>query len=291
MIILKSKVELREFLRKNVYHYAFVPTMGNLHAGHLSLIKTAKRYSRYVIVSIFVNPTQFGINEDFTTYPRTLEQDITMLESQEVDVLYVPTVECMYSVESKLWLDVPHLTKVLCGKSRPHFFNGVMTVLLKFCLQISPKFIILGEKDYQQFLVVKAMIKSIGFDIKVISSPIIRNQNGLALSSRNSYLKNVHNAEKINTILFKATQKIINTQNVSFVLEETKKELLSFIDDIDYLELRSCYNLEECDGNNNLEDFRLFFAGKLEKVRLIDNICLGEIHGENSNEKMANQMS
>jgi pantoate--beta-alanine ligase len=278
MIILKSKVELQKFLRNNSHNYAFVPTMGNLHPGHLSLIQTAKKYSKHVIVSIFVNPTQFGVNEDFTTYPRTLEQDISMLESQAVDTVYVPTLECLYPVESKLWLDIPHLTKVLCGRSRPHFFNGVMTVLLKFCLQISPKFIILGEKDYQQFLVVKEMVMSAGFDTKVIPSPIIRNQSGLALSSRNSYLKETHNAEKINKILFKAAQDIIDTQNVSFILEEVKKELLFFIDDIDYLELRSNFNLEEYSGSKNIKDFRLFFAGKLEKIRLIDNICLSEIH-------------
>jgi pantoate--beta-alanine ligase len=277
MIILKSKVEFEKFLRNHVHDYGFVPTMGNLHAGHLSLIKTAKKYSKHVIVSIFVNPIQFGVNEDFTTYPRTLEQDIAMLESQKIDAVYVPTVECMYPVESKLWLDIPHLTKVLCGRFRPHFFNGVLTVLLKFCLQISPKFIILGEKDYQQFLVVKEMVNSIGFNTEVILSPIIRNQNGLALSSRNSYLKDTHNAEKINKILFKAMHNIIDTQNVLFFLEEAKKELLSFIDDIDYLELRSNFNLEEYSIDKSLKDFRLFFAGKLEKVRLIDNFYLGEI--------------
>ena len=264
--------------RKGDRRIGCVPTMGALHAGHVSLMERSRAEGCFTAASIFVNPTQFGVNEDFTTYPRTLEQDISMLESQAVDAVYIPTLECLYPVESKLWLDIPHLTKVLCGRSRPHFFNGVMTVLLKFCLQISPKFIILGEKDYQQFLVVKEMVMSAGFDTKVIPSPIIRNQSGLALSSRNSYLKETHNAEKINKILFKAAQDIIDTQNVSFILEEAKKELLFFIDDIDYLELRSNFNLEKYSGNKNIKDFRLFFAGKLEKIRLIDNICLCEIH-------------
>lgn len=256
-----------------IENLAFVPTMGNLHDGHLSLIKTAKKYSQNVIVSIFVNPAQFAPNEDFATYPRTLNEDISLLQTvlTENDILYIPTIEDIYPYPSKIWFDIPHLTNCLCGKSRPHFFNGVITVLLKFILQISPTFLILGEKDYQQFLVTSEMVKSIGFQTKVIPSPIIRNQNGLALSSRNTYLKNLTQAELINKILFEEVWNIKNSKKTDLLYSQTK---LSSFCEIDYLEIRHNQTLELFAEGKNVEDFRLFFAGRFENVRLIDNIPL-----------------
>lgn len=271
MIVLKTKTELQIFLRENQQQYAFVPTMGNLHAGHISLIDTAHKYSKNVIVSIFVNPTQFSVNEDFSTYPRTLEEDLSLLQTKNINAVYTPTVECIYPTPSTVWLDVPHLTKVLCGKSRPHFFNGVMTVVLKLCLQINPKFLILGEKDYQQFLVVREMVKSIGLEIDVISSHIVRNENGLALSSRNSYIKNISTAENINKILRQCVDDIITHNKID--LSPAQKSLSQFLE-IDYLELRSKDDLSLYTKGMNLQNFRLFFAGKFESVRLIDNIAI-----------------
>jgi pantoate--beta-alanine ligase len=271
MIVLQNKTELQQFLKANQQQYAFVPTMGNLHAGHLSLIDTARKHSQNVIVSIFVNPTQFSANEDFSTYPRTLEQDLLLLQANNIDAVYIPTIKCIYPTPSKMWFDIPHLTNVLCGKSRPHFFNGVMTVVLKLCLQISPKFLILGEKDYQQFLVVREMVQSIGLEIDVIPSPIVRNQSGLALSSRNSYIKNIAVAEQINQILLQCVNDITTYNKVD--LSTTHKKLSQFLE-IDYLELRSNDDLLPYTKGMNLQKFRLFFAGKFESVRLIDNIAI-----------------
>lgn len=274
MIIIKSKNELLNFLRDNPNDYAFVPTMGALHSGHLSLLDTAKKYSKHIIVSIFVNPTQFSVNEDFSKYPRTIENDIALLENAGVKIVYIPTVECIYPVQSKLWLDIPSLTNVLCGKSRPHFFNGVMTVLLKFFLQINPKFVILGEKDYQQFLVVREMVNSIGLNIQVVPSPIIRNANGLALSSRNVYLKSLERAEEINKILYTMARGLRNNHNFEDILSNTKTMLLNNIDEIDYLEVRNNEDLELYCNGRKVMDCRIFFAGKVDGVRLIDNVAI-----------------
>ncbi len=270
MIVINSKKKLTEYLSHNAKKYAFIPTMGNLHAGHISLIHTAKKYSKHIIVSIFVNPTQFSATEDFSTYPRTQKVDIQLLEQENIDIAYIPAMEDIFPTPSTIWLDIPHLTNILCGKSRPHFFNGVMTVLLKLFFQINPYFVILGEKDYQQYLIVHEMVASIGIDTQVISSPIIRNQNGLALSSRNIKLHNVKQAEEINKILFEYAKTITTKED----LESCKNKLLIVVDELDYLEIRHKSDLTKFQNNVNLKDYRLFFAGKINGVRLIDNIAL-----------------
>ena len=268
MKILKSKQELEDFMFQNQLKWAFVPTMGNLHEGHLSLVETAKIYSQNVIVSIFVNPAQFAENEDFSTYPRTLVQDISLLEGK-ISALYLPTANCIYPHPSTLQLNIPHLTNCLCGKFRPHFFNGVMTVLLKFILQIRPQFLILGKKDYQQFLVVREMLQNLDFSTKVVPSQTIRNKNGLALSSRNAYLQNPQKAEEINKILLQAKEEI--AQNGTFLQAQNQ---LEDIYKVQYLELRHANTLKEFQNGENIAQFRLFFAGFLESTRLIDNISM-----------------
>lgn len=268
MIILKSQEELHKY-KESEGRIAFVPTMGNLHDGHISLITTAKKYSPNVLCSIFINPTQFSANEDFSTYPKTIDEDLKKLNASGVSAVYVPSIEDIYPTPSTLKLDIPHLTQCLCGISRPHFFGGVMTVVLKLILQISPQFLILGEKDYQQFLVVKEMVQSLSLPVEVISSPIIRNEKGLALSSRNGYFQDLTTPERINKILFDCVTKAKNS-TVKSVIEQTKSQL-DFLE-LDYLEVRSSKDLSPYKIGDNLSQFRLFFAGKIHGVRLIDNI-------------------
>ena len=278
MKIFENHTQLKEFLQSNREQISFVPTMGNLHEGHISLVETAKGLSQTVVCSIFVNPTQFSANEDFATYPKTLEKDLQKLEKAGVSAVYIPSVKDIYPTKSTLNFDIPHLTKCLCGISRPHFFNGVMTVVLKFLIQVQPRFLILGEKDFQQFLVVKSMVESIGLPVDVISSPIIRNENGLALSSRNGYFASLKIPEKINGILFDFAQnvKINGIENAFF---EAKKSL-NFLDEIDYLEVRSSADLSLYQGGD-FSEYRLFFAGTIDRVRLIDNISLANFQTQN----------
>ena len=270
MKVLKSLQELQSFLKTNGNDIAFVPTMGNLHEGHISLVQTAEVHSKNVVVSIFVNPTQFSENEDFSTYPKTLEQDLEKLQNAGVSAVYIPTIQDIYPMKSTIHFDIPHLTKCLCGVSRPHFFNGVMTVVLKLILQVQPKFLILGEKDFQQFLVVKSMVESLSLPIDVIPSAIVRNENGLALSSRNGYFSSLKIPERINKILFECVESSLQN-GVENALIEARKHL-EFLDEIDYLEVRSSKDLSQYGEAQILKNFRLFFAGKINGVRLIDNI-------------------
>jgi len=270
MKVLKSLQELQLFLKTDGNNIAFIPTMGNLHEGHISLVETARHYSKNVVVSIFVNPTQFSENEDFSTYPKTLEQDFKKLENAQVSAVYVPTIQDIYPIKSTIHFDIPHLTKCLCGVFRPHFFNGVMTAVLKLILQVQPKFLILGEKDFQQFLVVKSMVESLSLPVEVISSPIVRNKNGLALSSRNGYFSSLEIPERINKILFECVENS-HTIGVENALMQAKIHL-EFLDEVDYLEVRSSQDLSMYDTTQDLKNFRLFFAGKVNGVRLIDNI-------------------
>lgn len=270
MIVCSSYAELALFLERNPKEYAFVPTMGNLHAGHLSLIDTAKQYARHVIVSIFINPVQFGASEDFSIYPRTVDADLDLLRAKDIDMVYVPQINDIYPNTSKMFFDIPHLTQCLCGKSRPHFFNGVILVLLKLYLQIMPKYIVLGEKDYQQYLVVCEMVKSLSLNTTILLSPIFRNQNGLALSSRNGYLsqKDLCRAEQINTVLQNAI-----LSGLEKAVEYAQEYLLPIVDKIDYLEVRSTIDLAPYTHDSSTI-YRLFFAGFISGTRLIDNFVI-----------------
>ncbi len=166
----------------------FVPTMGYLHAGHLSLVNLAKRHSDVVVVSIFVNPLQFGPREDYVVYPRDLERDLKLLEKEAIDIVFVPSKEEMYPSDFQTYVEVTELTKGLCGVCRPGHFKGVTTVVLKLFNIVKPDIAIFGEKDYQQLKVVQKMVKDLNLDIEIISHPTVREEDGLAMSSRNTYL-------------------------------------------------------------------------------------------------------
>jgi pantoate--beta-alanine ligase len=188
MQILTSLQDLRQFRTSLSGRFGLVPTMGALHAGHLSLVRRAKAECRHVGVSIFVNPTQFGPNEDFTKYPRTLEQDLRLLEPLGVDVVWAPPPEEVYPPGAQTWVTVDHVSAPLEGARRPGHFRGVTTVVAKLFNAFTPDRAYFGQKDAQQAAVLKRMVQDLNFPLEVVVCPIIREPDGLALSSRNRYL-------------------------------------------------------------------------------------------------------
>ena len=181
--------ELAE-IRKSKKKISLVPTMGNLHEGHLSLIKYAQNISDYTVVSSFVNPTQFVVGEDFDEYPRTLDSDIESISNLNVDLVFVPDTEEIYPVNDQASIEVPvsELESIHCGKYRPGHFRGVATVVSKLFDMVKPDIAIFGEKDYQQLLIIRSLVKSLFLPIEIIGLPTVREKSGLAMSSRNNYL-------------------------------------------------------------------------------------------------------
>lgn len=176
--------------KKDGQRVAFVPTMGNLHAGHFSLVELARRHADRAVVSVFVNPTQFGPNEDYTRYPRTLAEDSVGLVEHQCDLLFAPTVETMYPFgpEHALRIHVPDIGDTLEGVHRPGHFDGVATVVAKLLLMVEPDLAVFGAKDWQQLLVVRRLVRDLGLPVEIMAGPIVREADGLAMSSRNRYL-------------------------------------------------------------------------------------------------------
>jgi pantoate--beta-alanine ligase len=191
MKIFKTRRELQQFaleLKRSGKKVGFVPTMGYLHAGHMSLIDIAREKADVVIVSIFVNPTQFGPTEDLDRYPRDFERDLAMCTEHKVDVIFAPEPGEMYNADSSTWVEEKKLSGPLCGASRPCFYRGVTTVVSKLFNLVMPDFAVFGWKDAQQLLVIKRMVRDLDFPVEIIGAPLVRDTDGLALSSRNRYL-------------------------------------------------------------------------------------------------------
>ena len=254
----------------NQKELGFIPTMGSLHKGHASLINLSKQKCKKTLVSIFVNPTQFNNAIDFKTYPRNLNKDIKLLKSLKVDFLYVPPVNQIYNNKERKVTRLSKSQKILCAKFRKGHFEGVLDVLNRFTSIIKPKNIFMGEKDYQQFFLVRNFIEK-KYKTKVISCKTIRDTNRVALSSRNSLLdlKNFNKAGKISLALIKLKNLIKkNIKDKKFVKKVKIDLIKKFKIEIEYLECRNLINL-----NTNLKNkpFKLFVAYYLEGVRLIDN--------------------
>ncbi|HYA35312.1 MAG TPA: pantoate--beta-alanine ligase [Candidatus Binataceae bacterium] len=188
---------LADDIRGRGERIGFVPTMGFLHEGHISLMREARRRSDVVVASIFVNPTQFGPREDFSRYPRDLARDCAMMETVPVDVLFAPTASEMYRPDAQTWIEVTDLTRGLCGKSRPGHFRGVTTVVAKLFNIVKPHLAFFGEKDFQQLRAIQRMVCDLNMDVEIVPMPIVREADGLAMSSRNAYLSPAERADAL----------------------------------------------------------------------------------------------
>lgn len=177
-----------ETVRRAGKKIAFVPTMGFLHEGHLSLMREGRRRAEVLVTSIFVNPTQFGANEDFARYPRAFERDCEMMKGVPVDMVFAPEPEAMYPEGAETWVEALEITKGLCGAHRPGHFRGVTTVVAKLFNIVKPHFAMFGEKDFQQLRAIQRMVKDLDFDIEIVPMPTVREPDGIAMSSRNAYL-------------------------------------------------------------------------------------------------------
>ncbi|ENU94002.1 pantothenate synthetase [Acinetobacter vivianii] len=250
----------------------FVPTMGNLHEGHLTLVRAAKKICDVVVVSIFVNPIQFGAGEDFESYPRTLEQDSRLLADADCDIIFAPTVEQMYGTHPRLTnISVGEITDDLCGKSRPGHFDGVAVVVTKLFNIVQPDFAFFGQKDYQQLAVIRQLVQDLNMPLEVIGVPIVRAEDGLALSSRNGYLTEEQRAiaPTIYQSLKQAEQQLHEGRALNQVLANISAQLTQAGFVVDYVEARQTNLQPIAQFDQNLV---LFVAAKLGATRLIDNL-------------------
>ena len=252
----------------------FAPTMGALHAGHLSLVSAARARCDKVIVSIFVNPTQFGPNEDFDAYPRNENADLEKLASVQTDLAYLPAVAEMYPPGSLTTVNVSGITEGLCGAARPGHFQGVTTVVTKLLLQVMPDAAFFGEKDYQQLKTITRMARDLDIACEIIGVPTVREADGLALSSRNVYLSPTQRQQALCLphTLNAVAQKLRDGSPAAGHLEWAQKELLrGGFDGVDYLELCDAENLQRLPHVGSAPA-RLIVAARIGKTRLIDNI-------------------
>ncbi|HSW34892.1 MAG TPA: pantoate--beta-alanine ligase [Steroidobacteraceae bacterium] len=254
---------------------AFVPTMGNLHAGHASLIGAAHLHGRRVVASVFVNPLQFGPNEDYAAYPRTPDEDAALLESQGVDVLFLPTVDEMYpqGVAGSTIVDVPELSGILCGAVRPGHFQGVATVVVKLLNLVQPDVGIFGEKDYQQLTIIRRSIEDLCLPVRIVGAPTVRADDGLALSSRNRYLNPQERAiaPQVYRALDQARRRLESGDtDVAGIEREGRAALVTAGFRPDYFEVRMAGTLAQPQGQN--VDVVVLTAARLGRARLIDNV-------------------
>ena len=285
MKILKEINEVRKARRESASTLGLVPTMGALHEGHLTLIKRSTERCAKTMVSIFVNPTQFGPGEDFEKYPRTVEEDLKKCESAGVDYVFLPSVETIYGKTKPLvTLNVDkELTSILCGKTRPIHFNGVVQIVSILFNLAQPDFAFFGEKDFQQLVVIKKMVEDLHFPLEIVPVPTVREESGLAKSSRNRYLSPAElelapNIHKVMCMIQDEARKALQDGKEISVESAEKKYgdlLLSLIPGakIDYLEIRNSSDLSRAPFINR--DSRAFAAVYLGTTRLIDNQFIG----------------
>ncbi len=255
---------------------ALVPTMGFFHEGHLSLIRKANEVGDLVVVSSFVNPSQFGPGEDYENYPRDPERDRRLAQENGTDILFSPSVEEMYPQGHSTWVEVEGLTEVLCGKSRPGHFRGVTTVVAKLFLIVQPHYAIFGQKDYQQAQVIKRMVEDLNFDLKILVEPIVREPDGLAMSSRNLYLTPAQRREA--TILYRSllrAKELVeggerDAERVSALIKGMIAPLPSA--KIDYVSVVDGENLRPLSKLTG--KVLIALAVKIGRARLIDNILI-----------------
>lgn len=266
---------------------ALVPTMGNLHDGHLELVKIAKQQADIVVVSIFVNPTQFGVGEDFDSYPRTLDEDVAKLATVDADYVFAPTVDEMYPVlPPPTSVLAGAITTQLCGQSRPGHFDGVGIVVAKLFNIVQPDVAVFGQKDYQQLAIIKQLVRDLSYPIETIGAPIVRAADGLALSSRNQYLSAAERqiAPVLHQELQHLAQQLKNNahsqQAVESLLTETRNRITDAGFTIDYLDIKTdaLDSLVNTGAMFNAENKNLIIlvAAWLGRARLLDNQLVSE---------------
>lgn len=276
MEVISSVVALRQRLSSES-SVAFVPTMGNLHEGHLDLVRIAHQHAQCVVVSIFVNPLQFCANEDFGKYPRTLQTDCDKLEACGVSVVFAPTEAELYPQLQQVTVEPPPIAQVLCGAFRPGHFRGVATVVLKLFNIVQPQVAVFGKKDYQQLSVVRQMVEQLNLPVKIIGAETMRAADGLALSSRNQYLSAAERTEAV-FLYLTLTNMRLELQNGAKNYAELEKSAAETLSgrgwQVDYVAIRAQSTLAEpVSGEREL---LILAAARLGTTRLIDNleVCL-----------------
>ncbi len=272
--------EQRAQWQRSGLRVGFVPTMGNLHAGHLSLVREARSRADRVVASIFVNPLQFGAGEDFASYPRTLERDAEMLREAGCDLLFAPTEAEVYphGRDDQTFVEVPGLSEQLCGASRPGHFRGVATVVLKLFNMVQPEVAIFGEKDFQQLLVIRRLVEELDLPIEVIGAPTQREPDGLAMSSRNGYLNAEERAiaPRLRAALLAAAGRLIEGVGCAEVERETLSALAAAGFTPDYVSVRRRLDLLPPGLERRAAEDRaliILAAARLGRARLIDNLA------------------
>lgn len=278
MKIIEKVQSLKEYRRKLIGSVGFVPTMGYLHEGHMSLVRRARTENLSVVVSIFVNPTQFGPSEDFASYPRDTERDLSMLQREKVNVIFMPAPEEIYPEGFNSWVEVNDITDRLEGKARPGHFKGVTTVVAKLFNIVEPDKAYFGQKDAQQLAVIRKMVNDLNMNIEIVSVPTAREPDGLAMSSRNVRLTSEE--RKAAVVLWQALsmarEQWENGQRDTSHLRNAMSALIQKepLASIDYISVADPQTLTELDLINRSALVSL--AVKIGKTRLIDNILLGE---------------
>lgn len=276
MQLLKSLSELRGWRSRQTGTVALVPTMGNLHEGHLKLVDLAKQRADVVIVSIFVNPMQFGANEDLDSYPRTLDADCKALAERGAKAVFAPQVKDMYprGLAAQSFIEVPEISAILCGASRPGHFRGVATIVAKLFNMVQPDCAVFGQKDFQQLQVIKLMTKDLSIPISIIGMPTERAEDGLALSSRNGYLSNDERA--IAPTLYATLQNIASDLKRGTAIERAvaagEQALTNAGFKVDYLAVKREKDLAQATDQD--QELVILVAAFLGKTRLIDNLVV-----------------
>ena len=278
--IVETKAALQSLLdewRHQGDHIALVPTMGNLHKGHMELVRLAREHAERVIVSIYVNPTQFGEGEDFDEYPRTLERDTRRLKNGSVDAVFVPTDETMYplGIKEATIVSVPGLTEHFCGASRPGHFDGVTTVVARLFALVAPDVAVFGQKDYQQQLVIRHMTTDLSLPVRIVTAATVREDDGLAMSSRNSYLTDEERtvAPGLHDVLLGIGEALQDGKRDFAELEADATDKLSEAGfEPEYVAIRRAQNLDIPD--RDCDELVVLAAAGLGKARLIDNIVV-----------------
>ena len=283
MKVLRTIEELRNELKELRLQrkvISFVPTMGYLHEGHLSLVRYAKQNSDFCVVSIFVNPTQFGPNEDFNRYPRDEQRDLNLLEKENCDFVFIPSAQEMYGQDYQTYVKVRKYSEILEGEFRPTHFEGVTTVVIKLFNIVQPDFAVFGQKDAQQAFIIQKMVDDLNIPIRIDVLPIVRESDGLAMSSRNVYLNEEERKQAL--CLFngiKLAEKLFNEgERSAKKLIESVKDFISqySLAKIDYVEIVDKKNFNKVEALKDGSEYYLLLAVRIGNTRLIDNSILGK---------------